>query len=292
MTLQTERVRTLDQVRAFVEGSEAVDFTGADRGSVYEFVRRALVRLDYGQLGKSDKELVRRFGKDFPGLDRSRAIAFGQNMSPALLKTVRQTPQATFKPARQADFGAPPPEIDPCQRQFGHHNASGIPNAIALGPRRVSRGGSVQGDRCLISGQAACEMAERRIDRCQSRAWAADRPPHGRAGRRRRANDARRRANGTRRCANGTRRCANGTRRCANDARRRTNGADDLRMYPGRFVCERRPRALGDSAARNRGSRRRAGQGPQGRREGGPDDPPMNGGMHPDQARAWLEHAG
>ena len=28
MTLQTEWVRTLDQVRAFVEGSEAVDFTG------------------------------------------------------------------------------------------------------------------------------------------------------------------------------------------------------------------------------------------------------------------------
>ena len=47
VTLQTERVRTLDQVRAFVEGSEAVDFTGADRESVYEFVRRALVRLDY-----------------------------------------------------------------------------------------------------------------------------------------------------------------------------------------------------------------------------------------------------
>ena len=45
VTLQTERVRTLDQVRAFVEGSEAVDFTGADRESVYEFVRRALVRM-------------------------------------------------------------------------------------------------------------------------------------------------------------------------------------------------------------------------------------------------------
>ena len=48
VTLQTERVRTLDQVRAFVQGSEAVDFTGADRESVCEFVRRTLVRLDYG----------------------------------------------------------------------------------------------------------------------------------------------------------------------------------------------------------------------------------------------------
>ena len=71
VTLQTERVRTLDQVRAFVEGSEAVDFTGADRGSVYEFVRRALVRLDYGQLGKSDKGLVRRYLAKVTG--RSRA---------------------------------------------------------------------------------------------------------------------------------------------------------------------------------------------------------------------------
>ena len=71
VTLQTERVRTLDQVRAFVEGSEAVDFMGADRGSVYEFVRRALVRLDYGQLGKSDKGLVRRYLAKVTG--RSRA---------------------------------------------------------------------------------------------------------------------------------------------------------------------------------------------------------------------------
>ena len=43
VTLRTERVRTPDQVRAFVEGSEASDFTGADRESVYEFVRSRLV---------------------------------------------------------------------------------------------------------------------------------------------------------------------------------------------------------------------------------------------------------
>ena len=46
-------------------------FTGADRGSVYEFVRRALVRLDYGRLGKSDKGLVRRYLAKVTG--RSRA---------------------------------------------------------------------------------------------------------------------------------------------------------------------------------------------------------------------------
>ena len=70
VTLQTERVRTLGQVRAFVEGSEAVDFTGAERESVYEFVRRALVRLGYERLGKSDKGLVRRYLAKVTGLSR------------------------------------------------------------------------------------------------------------------------------------------------------------------------------------------------------------------------------
>ena len=72
VTLQTERVRTLEQVRAFVEGSEAVDFTGADRESVYEFVRRTLVRLSYERLGKPDKGLVRRYLAKVTGLSRAQ----------------------------------------------------------------------------------------------------------------------------------------------------------------------------------------------------------------------------
>ena len=43
MTLQTQRVWSLEQVRAFVEGSEAVDFAGGDRDGVYTLVRRTLV---------------------------------------------------------------------------------------------------------------------------------------------------------------------------------------------------------------------------------------------------------
>ena len=65
VTLRPNGPRTLDWMRAFVEGSEAVDprFHGARpgrqsagglrggryRGSVYEFVCRMLVRLDYGR---------------------------------------------------------------------------------------------------------------------------------------------------------------------------------------------------------------------------------------------------
>ena len=57
VTLQTERVRTLEQVRAFLGGSEAVDFAGVDRDGVYDLVRRTLVRLRYHRLGKGDKGL-------------------------------------------------------------------------------------------------------------------------------------------------------------------------------------------------------------------------------------------
>ena len=35
VTLQTQRVRTLEHVRVFIEGSEAVDFVGGDREGVY-----------------------------------------------------------------------------------------------------------------------------------------------------------------------------------------------------------------------------------------------------------------
>ena len=90
VTLQTERVRTLDQVRAFVEGSKAVDFTGADRESVYEFVRRALVRMDYAGLGKSDKGLVRRYLAKVTGLSRAQLTRLiGQHRETGRIKDRR-----------------------------------------------------------------------------------------------------------------------------------------------------------------------------------------------------------
>ena len=45
VTLQTERIRTIEQVAAFVEANEPVDFHPIDRGSAYAFVARTLARL-------------------------------------------------------------------------------------------------------------------------------------------------------------------------------------------------------------------------------------------------------
>ena len=60
VTLQTERVRALEDARAFLTGGEALDFDGVDRGATYDLVRRALVRLDCERLGKRDTGIPAR----------------------------------------------------------------------------------------------------------------------------------------------------------------------------------------------------------------------------------------
>ena len=61
MTLQTERLRTMEQIRAFVEGCESVDYKPQDRAGAYAFVRRTLVRFDYARLGRADRGWVRAY---------------------------------------------------------------------------------------------------------------------------------------------------------------------------------------------------------------------------------------
>ena len=47
MTLCTERIRTLDDIRAFLDGNVAADITPHDRKAAYAFVERTLVRFRY-----------------------------------------------------------------------------------------------------------------------------------------------------------------------------------------------------------------------------------------------------
>ena len=59
--IQTRRLRTIGQLRAFVEGNEAVDFEPRDREEAYGFVRDTLERFGYKGLGKRDKGVVLKF---------------------------------------------------------------------------------------------------------------------------------------------------------------------------------------------------------------------------------------
>ena len=72
MTLATERLESLEQMRAFVEGSAGVDFAGVDGGSRRDFVRRMLVKFDYGRLDRGGKGLMRRFLGKATGLSRAQ----------------------------------------------------------------------------------------------------------------------------------------------------------------------------------------------------------------------------
>ena len=61
MTLGAERIRTLDDIRAFLDGNVAADITPHDRKAAYAFVERTLVRFRYRfGLSRAGKGLVRR----------------------------------------------------------------------------------------------------------------------------------------------------------------------------------------------------------------------------------------
>lgn len=61
VTLRTERIGTIDEMRAFVGGNEPVDFEFTDRTSAYAVIRRTLVGFEYQTLRKPEKGLVQRF---------------------------------------------------------------------------------------------------------------------------------------------------------------------------------------------------------------------------------------
>ena len=72
VTLQTERLQTLEQVGVFVEGNEAVDFEHVDRESAYAFTRRTLVEFRYHSLSKADKGTVKAYLAKMTGLSRAQ----------------------------------------------------------------------------------------------------------------------------------------------------------------------------------------------------------------------------
>lgn len=63
-------IKTLPQVRAFLDGTRAVEFALNTRSERYEFVRRTLIRLAYYALSKSDRGVVLSFLVHVSGYSR------------------------------------------------------------------------------------------------------------------------------------------------------------------------------------------------------------------------------
>ena len=193
VTLQTERVQTLEQVRAFVEGSEAVDprtrfrghklsrgraFTGAGRESVYEFVRRALVRLGYERLGKWDKGLVRRYLAKVTGLSRAQLTRLiGHSIArPGALRTGAVVRRRAPSTGQQGDHHPGGDEVEHNRRD------DDVAAAVRLEPSRRERPGGGE-DR---EGNEKQARHEQRIGQVDERQQAGVRP----AGKGRRARSA------------------------------------------------------------------------------------------------------
>jgi transposase InsO family protein len=63
---------SLEQIRAFLAGSEGVRFAGERREEVYGWVEKTLVGLEYASLDKPGKGLVRRYLSRMTGLSRAQ----------------------------------------------------------------------------------------------------------------------------------------------------------------------------------------------------------------------------
>jgi hypothetical protein len=72
ISLQDGERISLDQIRAFLEGSEELRFESSGRQERCAWVERTLVQQEYGGLGRAQKGLVRRYIGKMTGLSRAQ----------------------------------------------------------------------------------------------------------------------------------------------------------------------------------------------------------------------------
>ena len=66
------KVLSLEEIQAFMDASEEVEFEGKHRKEVYDWLRRTLVGQQYHVLGKAERGLVRSFIVKMTGLSRAQ----------------------------------------------------------------------------------------------------------------------------------------------------------------------------------------------------------------------------
>src|ERR1035438_817879 len=70
--MQEREKLSLEQIRAFLEGSEKVEFEGRNREEVYGWVNQTLRQQRYGELKRSGRGLMRRYLAKMTGLGRAQ----------------------------------------------------------------------------------------------------------------------------------------------------------------------------------------------------------------------------
>ena len=70
--MNDERLQTIEQVRQFLEGSEAVEFRGLTAKEKYYWIEEVLIRFRYHRLKRGEKGVIRRYIKKITGYSRAQ----------------------------------------------------------------------------------------------------------------------------------------------------------------------------------------------------------------------------
>lgn len=98
VTLHTQGLQTLDQIRAFLDGCQPIDFVLSSREARYMFVAQTLRRFNYHRLGKADKGLMVRYLCKVAGFSRQQLTRLiTQHRKTGRLKDRRGAPARPFR---------------------------------------------------------------------------------------------------------------------------------------------------------------------------------------------------
>jgi hypothetical protein len=72
VNLDTRRLKTLDDIRAFLAGSGQFELAITDRAEAYRWIEESLRQLRYATLGKADKGTIRTYLEKVTGFSRAQ----------------------------------------------------------------------------------------------------------------------------------------------------------------------------------------------------------------------------
>jgi transposase InsO family protein len=72
LIMNDERLQTIDQVKQFLVGSEALDLGGVSVGERYQWIEAVLVRFKYYQLKRAEKGVIQHYIKKVSGYSRAQ----------------------------------------------------------------------------------------------------------------------------------------------------------------------------------------------------------------------------
>jgi transposase InsO family protein len=102
--LQTQSIQTIEQVRAFVAGTEPVSFTRADRTEAHAWMAATLQRFGYARAARAERGVLRQYLAKATGLSRAQiARRIAQFLGTGRVADRRGSPAAPFARRYTAD---------------------------------------------------------------------------------------------------------------------------------------------------------------------------------------------